>query len=67
MPVVHMMLPGAIPASFGVGVGVTPNSDPVIFKANFYFGGAGSLSRDIRLSGARGALIRALSEDLRNV
>ncbi len=49
MPVVHMILPGEIPASFGLGFGLTPNSDLVIFKANFYFGGAGSLARDIRL------------------
>ncbi|MDC8450198.1 MAG: hypothetical protein LV473_17835 [Nitrospira sp.] len=49
MPVVHTMLPGAVPVSFGLGFGLTPNSDHVIFKANFYFGGAGSPARDIRL------------------
>ena len=49
VPVVHTMLPGEIPANFGVGFGLTPNSDTVIFKTIIYFGGAGSLARDMRL------------------
>ena len=49
VPSVHVMLPGEIPANFGVGFGLTPNSDEVIFKTIIYFGGKGSLARDIRL------------------
>jgi hypothetical protein len=49
VPSVHVMLPGEIPANFGIGFGLTPNSDEVIFKTIIYFGGKGSLARDIRL------------------
>lgn len=38
-PVIHTVLPGNLPATFGLLVGLTPGSDTVLLKANFFFGG----------------------------